>query len=157
MTISAVILFLLLFLLFFENREGAVRSEYQIRFGIVEEVADGEYDVCVETRSIPLFVEDTGFIWGYTVGPPDENYYTTSEVLYLPSPPKRIEFSVPIEKKEGGRIIRTASMPRRYQSISVFRFSEGDPLGDWRLQVYVNDLLVGNIRFTVVRPRAYFG
>ena len=151
MLLISLCLAALLALAFFESKEAVNREGYEIRFGIIEEDQAGEYDIFYETTTIPLIYQETGFIWGYSIYPPDRKAYTTYEVLSLPAPPKHIEFSVPIEKMDGGRIIRTGGVERRDHSISIFRFSYGDPLGQWKLQVYVNEELIRTIRFRVVR------
>ena len=136
----------------FESRERAPDKDFDIRFGIIEEDDQGFFDVVLETTTIPLLFRETGFSFGYAVNPKQEMPYTTHEVLHLPSPPRHIDFPLPIEKKEGGRIIVTPMILRREPVVYPYSFSVGDPLGAWKLDIYINDRLARSIRFQVVRP-----
>ncbi|MEW5723613.1 MAG: hypothetical protein AB1896_10940 [Thermodesulfobacteriota bacterium] len=136
---------------FYENKEAAEEG-YDIRFGIIAGDQSGLYDVVTETNSIPLLTQETGFCFGYSIDPPDDRTYLTREVIHLPAPPRHIDFQMPIETLEGGRVIRTPNIYRREQMIYPFCFSEGDPLGPWKLEIYINDELARAVRFQVVRP-----
>ena len=137
----------------FEGSGRSIDDSYNIRFGIVELDAEGRYRIAVETTTIPFFTSDTGFAWGYVIQPPEGAAYTTYEILYLPSPPLHIRFSVPIDRKDGGRIIQTAAVTRSDETLSFFSFDPGDPAGLWRLSIYINDRLARSVRFSVVPPR----
>ena len=144
-----------LFLLFivclwwFEKKEVRSDPEFQIRFGIIEKDSAGYYDVSRETTRIPFIYQSSGFHWGYSVTPPDERLYTTSEVISMPSPPKLIDFPLPISTQDGGRIIITPNIPRQDQMVHFYGFSEGDPLGWWKLQIIINGRVVRTVRFEV--------
>ena len=148
-----VILAILALLAVFEHQRPRLDQEFTIRFGIIEE-AEGYFDVTRETNRIPLLLQDTGFCFGYAIEPPDARIYSTHELMVLPAPPKHLGFPELVEKREGGRILRTASVWRQYQMVYPFCFSEGDPLGPWRLEVYIDDQLARTFRFEVVRPEA---
>ena len=80
----------------------------------------GQFDVSIETTRIPLLYRDTGFCFGYSIDPPFRQVYTTYEIIYLPAPPKHIDFPLPIEKKHGGRIIKnTQYRPGRSYDLSL--------------------------------------
>ena len=136
----------------FENREASPETGYRIRFGIIENDTTGLYDVAVETRVIPLLTQETGFCFGYSIAPPDDRTYLTHEVIHMPAPPKHIDFQMPVVELDGGKIIRTPNIFRRDQMIYPFCFSRGDPLGTWRLEVFINDNMAKTFRFKVVRP-----
>jgi hypothetical protein len=142
-----------LLLLSFEDKSRLLTPEYQVRFGIIREDKAGRFDIPEETGVVPLITEDTAFTWGYMVIPPNLEPYATSELLVMPAPPKRVEFSVPIEQSDQGRIIKTTDMARQDVCISFFRFNDGDPLGQWRLIVYVNGEAAREVSFRVVPPR----
>ena len=137
----------------FEGSRKTTAQGYIVRFGIVEEESDGDYRVIRETTVIPLLLRETGFTWGYSVTAPDEAPFAVHEILYMPSPPRNIEFSVPVDQRDGGRTIVTSAMIHQRYSVNYFRFDQGDPLGSWKLGIYVNDLPVKTIRFSVVSVR----
>ena len=139
----------------FEGRRKSSAKGFIIKFGIVEEERDGNYHVARETTTIPLLLRQTGFTWGYSVTAPDEEPFAVHEILYMPAPPKNIEFSVPIDQRDGGRTIITSALMHQGYSVNFFRFDQGDPLGIWKLGVYVNELPVRTIRFSVVPVRQF--
>ena len=61
-------------------------------------------------------------------------------------------FPEPVEIIDGGRVIRQPQELMQEPLVNFFRFSRGDPLGDWKLQVFVNDACARSIRFKVVTP-----
>jgi hypothetical protein len=134
----------------FEGSRKSRAKGYNVKFGIVEEEPDGYYHVARETTVIPLLFRETGFTWGYSVTASDETPFAVHEVLYMPAPPKNIEFSVPIDQRDGGRTIVTSALVHQGYSVNFFRFDQGDPPGIWKLGIYVNDRPVRNIRFSVV-------
>lgn len=149
---TTICLAILLMAVFFESRKPPLPDSYDIRFGIIESDSDGAYDVAVETTSIPLLTQETGFCFGYAIDPPDGRAYLTHEVIHLPAPPRHIDFQMPIETIDGGRIIRTPNIHRRDHMIYPFCFSQGDPLGPWKLDIFINDEIARVVRFQVVEP-----
>ena len=149
--LTTVSLAVLMAVVIFESRNPSQLDSYRIRFGIIETDNLGTYDVIKETLTIPLFTQDTGFCFGYSIDPPDERSYLTHEIIYLPAPPRHIDFQMPIETTDGGRIIRTPDIVRQDHMIYPFCFSEGDPLGPWRLEIFINNELARRVRFRVVR------
>lgn len=136
----------------FDSYREAANNLYDVRFGIIGTDVEGDHDVIRETTVIPLYLQTTGFYWGYSIQPPDERPYTTSEVMTMPRRPRFIDFPVPVETSSDGRIIRTPNVQRQYFVAHSYGFSEGDPLGDWKLQIYINDRLSRTVRFLVAPP-----
>ncbi|MEW6263118.1 MAG: hypothetical protein AB1641_08555 [Thermodesulfobacteriota bacterium] len=139
------------FAVFFEGWRKKEPPGFDIRFGIIEADGSGAWDVARETTVIPLLLKETGFCFGYSISPPDNSLYTTREVLSLPAPPRHIEFAVPVEKREGGRVLITPDLIRQDRTVYPYSFSEGDPLGPWKLEIYINDQPARTIRFQVIR------
>ncbi len=154
MTSVLALLVILALAAMFEHQRPRLDQEFDIRFGIIEPADGGYFDVTRETVRIPLWLQDSGFCFGYAIEPPDARIYATHEVIVLPSPPRHLGFPELVEKREGGRILRTANVWRQYQMIYPFCFSEGDPLGPWKLEVYIDDRLARTFRFEVVRPES---
>ena len=84
--------------------------------------------------------------------PPDSRLYTTHEVIVLPARPRHLGFPELVENRDGGRVLVTPNILRQHQAVYPFCFSEGDPLGDWKLEVHINDKLARIFRFKVIQP-----
>ena len=133
------------------------QEEYQINFGAIED-KNGISMVFDNSTSIPLLTRDTGFYFGFTIFPPNNNPYNYY-CLFIP--PKISEIS-----NETGEIIEQITSDkdnkagfrfptRRTEGITTMPmwFDPGDPLGEYRIEFYINDVAIRSVDFMVYEPK----
>ena len=131
-------------------------ADYQVKFGVIENRND-VFLVFEDSTSLPLLTRDTGFYYGFTILPSNNEPYNYHCHFY---PPETAQFSC-----ETGEIVREIApsdnsrsgfrLPtRRTQGISTtpMWFDPGDPVGEYRIEIYVNDSLVKGVDFMVYEP-----
>jgi hypothetical protein len=123
-----------------------------IRFGIFAAKQAGKPNqLATETLTIPLKVAATGFRWGYDVSPPDASeQYTHRAVVYLPRPPAAVTGSLQASQ-DSPTIVKTPTYRAKGRDDYVFTFDAGDPLGEWKIEIFVNDRLTRTFKFQVVK------
>ena len=132
-------------------------EEYQINFGAIEN-RNGISIVFEDSTSIPLLTRDTGFYFGFTIFPPNNNPYNFY-CLYFP--PKQAKFY-----SEAGEVVEQITSKkdakagfrfptRRAEGITTMPmwFDPGDPLGESRIEFYINDVAIRSVDFTVYDPQ----
>ena len=122
----------------------ALASEYKIQFGIMGKNSSGRLVVTKATTCIPLYTADTGFSFGFTVEQPDSKTYPyIAAIHYLPS--------LPGTNKP--RIFRNEKEPL-YRSIESYQITLGrsDIPGDYRTEIYIDDVKYETINYQVVPP-----
>ncbi len=122
----------------------ALASEYKIQFGIMGKNSSGRLIVTKETTCIPLYTGDTGFSFGFTVERPDSKTYPQiAAIHYLPSGPG----------SNKPRIFRNEKEPL-YRSIESYQitFGRSDIAGDYRTEIYIDDVKYQTIDYRVVLP-----
>jgi len=129
-------------------------SDFEIKFGFMRQDAKGIFYVYKETREIPKILENTGFRYGYTIKNTKDSNFIVFLILYPPSPVKiykfRDEFKNESRVEAGGPVIRTKPVEVTGKASASFSFDKSDPLGIWKLEIYVNDKLIRTINFSVV-------
>ncbi len=137
-------------LIFLSDYSVAGGTNLIIKFGQMEESSSGYY-VAKETTIIPLKLRDTGFKFGFSVQSSDNASFNGYKIIYMPAIPKTIgpgikEKNVSYE----GTVIK--GKEERYDGMwwEFFVFDEGDPLGKWKLEIYINGKLAKTINFKVV-------
>jgi len=87
--------------------------------------------------------------WCFLVDPPDQKTYEVYSVTYLPSRPKQLtgDFARQSEPSAGLR-----SATSRVDGIRpfCFNFDPGDPLGEYRIEVFINGARHSGLRMQVV-------
>ncbi len=122
----------------------------QIHFGIFAAKQAGQPDkLATETLTIPLKLEATGFRWGYEISPQDAAEYTHRAVFYLPRPPAAVTGSLE-KSQDSPTIVRTKIFKAKGRDNYSFTFDEGDPLGEWKIEIFINDQLTRTFKFEVV-------
>ncbi|MEA5604184.1 hypothetical protein [Nostoc sp. UHCC 0252] len=120
-------------------------------FGLKRVDSKGNVTIFRTTR-VPL---QEGNIYGWRIKLKDyQGEVKWREVLYLPKPPETWgtdngeDFSI---SKDG-----TTSITRRTQSAldgvieNFWTIAPGDPVGKYRIEVYIDDRLIGNFEFEVI-------
>jgi hypothetical protein len=148
-------MFLALFIVILGHVTSGKPGDVHLRFGLMEPDESGEYYVSTETTHIPLCPSEyePEFRFGYTLEFLDGRVFSSYFVLSLPAPPKVIGGSLVEATRSGdGRVLTSAPMFYQERSVEAFAFNESDPLGRWKVDIYVEDTLLRSIRFTVVSP-----
>lgn len=126
-------------------------SEFQIKFGIVTKGCP-DYFVSNETTTIPLKVKSTGFHWGFTVMGNKNEKFTSSFIIYLPKSQEIIskDNKKNASLKQDGRVIKSKPVTSTGSYAYPFYFDEGDPAGQWKIEIFVNNTLKKTLNFRVV-------
>jgi len=132
----------------------AAEPEFRIRFGIIQEVGPNQFKLTQEATRVPRLTRaQHGLIYGVEITPRHSTDYETYFVARLPAPPKQLSGLVggnsPATAVSG---LKSAVQRARGPSIMPFWFDEGDPLGQYSLEVFVNGQSRGVIRYEVVAP-----
>jgi hypothetical protein len=121
-----------------------------IKFGQMEKGSLG-YSVASETTTIPLKLKDSGFRFGFTVKHAQNSSFDGYKIIYLPVAAKEIIGDLKkLTILNDGKIIKDSE--RKFDGFwsNPFWFDEGDPLGKWKIEIYLNGNLMKTIDFTVV-------
>lgn len=146
---------LVLLIVVFGHVTSGKPGNVDIRFGLMELDESGEYYVSTETTHIPLYPSeyDPEFRFGYTLEFLDGRIFSSYFILSLPAPPKVIGGSLlEATRSADGRALTAMPMFYQERTVEAFAFNESDPLGRWQIDIYVDDVLLRSIRFTVVSP-----
>jgi hypothetical protein len=134
----------------------AENAQFQIPFGIFAPQAPGRpARLAEETLTIPLRFRESGFRWGFAIIPPSPGEYTWRAVFHLPQPPQSVG-SVGHIVKRSNVSPTLAEIPVRHETEGtafVMNFDKGDPLGLWKIEVFINDKLARTISFQVVEDK----
>ncbi len=133
----------------------AKNGDIQIKFGLIKEDEFYRCYVYSETTHIPLILKDNDpdFKFGYTLEYPDDRVFSSFFALSLPKPPKRISGSLAeAERRDNGRTLISAPELYAGETCGAFSFDEGDPIGKWKVDIYVNNALRRSIPFIVIPP-----
>lgn len=140
-------------LLMLYSNSFASEKKFNIMFGQMEKGPSGYY-VTNETTTLPLKLKDSGFRFGFTVKSAQNSSFNGYEIIYLPVTPKVItgDLKESSTTSNDGKIIRgleTKYNAGEFWSNSLW-FDKGDPLGKWKIEIYLNGKLMKTIDFTVV-------
>lgn len=118
------------------------------RFGILKEVAQGEFEFVSETTRIPLRLKGSGFRWGIGFDNPKCSPIEWYEEIHLPAPLKEVSGNF---QRTRSTIMRTNKHKSDQPSVvDDFWFDAGDPIGHHRMDLFVNGKLAYSVEFDVV-------
>lgn len=123
-----------------------------VKFGLMEKYGN-DFQVYKETTEIPFITKNKNpdFFWGLTVSADDDINHSKYYIIYLPQPIKEIGEGLLKEGHTGLQIHK--SKPYKFRNdhwtYTWFRFHESDPIGDWKIEIFVDDALIRTIRFNV--------
>jgi len=128
------------------------RSEVQVQFGILAKAADGGDYVIREVRELPFVLRDK-MRFGLVFTKRGAREFTAQVVHYLPERPRILRGSI---QEVGG--VQTA---RGYEiagpilkyvqgGVRVLGLNEGDPLGRYELDFFIDGKLAKTVRYRVV-------
>jgi hypothetical protein len=128
---------------------------FDVKFGQVGIRWEGSqpYQALIEeTKVVPRDVGgDTAL--GFVIYPTSDQPYEVYSIHHLPALPKDLGSSGTLTLTDDGGI-QTDTETARGPRVFSFGFDEGDPLGTYEIDVYVNNRLVGSASIKVVEPAA---
>lgn len=123
------------------------QRDFIVKAGVMEPKNDG-VDRLRETGTVTMNPERIPG-WCFIVDPPDNEPYEIYSVHYLPEDPQNLtgEFADQQESIDGYKTDMS-----RAEGIQpfCFDFHEGDPLGEYRADVFINGTLKAELRIQVV-------
>ena len=125
-------------------------TSFDVKFGILE-VKDGAGIFKKETRTLPLITKDEGQFYGIYISPPNNEPYNCYIIAYLPGTPKMLSGTVKdIDSSKVTKGLRSPTEKAMGIYILPMWFDEGDPLGKYKLELYINDKLYETIEFEAI-------
>ena len=132
-------------------------EDYQVIFGAVETKNDLSL-VYRDLTSLPLVTREENFYYGFTILPADNEPFNYHCHFY---PPKIAQFTIETgeiveEINDSNDSISGFRLPtRRTQGITTapMWFDAGDPPGEYRIEIYINDRLTRAVDFSVYEPQ----
>lgn len=123
---------------------------FDLRFGVLGgDSTSGKLGVAAETQHIPMKHCKTGARFGYSLRHNEGRRFSTYAVFYPPTPVKRIETGLWGTAKaaptEG--LTSNASSYTGY-GVEEYCFTEGDPVGEWKVEIFVNAVRFKVLTFT---------
>lgn len=134
------------------SRSWAADRDFVIKVGVMERAAEGK-DRLRETRTITMDpARRPG--WCFLVDPPTDEPYEVYSITYLPSAPRRLSGDFKEEKsaRAVGGLTTDGKVVDGIHPF-CFDFDAGDPLGEYRVEVFVAGALKTTLRVQVVAPR----
>ena len=131
----------------------AAETEFVIRFGIIRLVAPNQFKLMQETTRIPKLTRSQDFLYGVEIAPRQGTDYEVFFIAHLPAAPKQLSglaSGTPPDTAVSG--IKMPAQRARGPSVTPFWFDEGDPLGRYSLEVFVNGQSKRIIKYDVVAP-----
>ena len=125
-------------------------TSFDVKFGIFG-VQDGAGIVKKETRILPFITKDEGQVYGIRISPSNNEPYNYYIVAYLPKKPKMLSGALKeINPGQSTKGIRFPKVKTKGISFSRMWFDDGDPLGTYILELYINDKLYEAIEFEAI-------
>ena len=135
------------------SAESPARREFIIRAGLMEP-ADARGDRLRETRTISADPSRRPG-WCFIVDPPNDAPYEVYSIHYVPRPPDRLTGDFTGAKPDSA-LNGLKTEIKRVGGIRpfCFDFHAGDPLGEYRVEVFIDGSLKTTLRLKVVAPPA---
>jgi hypothetical protein len=131
-------------------------DDFDIKFGLMKKDAAGKYYVYSETTTIPLTDKNTDpdFRFGYSIKTASDQPFTTYMIMHTPSAFEKYtgEFK-DADKKEGGKTIQSPAKKAVTEFTYSLRFDRGDPLGQYKMEIWINGKPARTIDFTVTEAK----
>ena len=153
-----IILLFSLFCIFFICTKAHSFEEFSVSFGSLK-IINGKWAVVKETATIPFKLRATGYTHGFIVTPSSLKPYEIYAILYPPSEPKKVVFKHINPAKTNNRLIkkpltegiRSPKHKRKGSYHFPIWFDPGDPLGIYKIEVYINSKLYKVIEYEVIQ------
>ena len=143
-----VLSFILLFSAAVQSSDG-----YDVTFGILGN-DKGQFNLLVETTTIPLIPIEKGLYYGVEITPVTEDPYIVELVTKMPSIPRKLSGVFEDAKaEEATKGLKFPPYELAGTSAIPMGFDEGDPLGIYTLEVYVNKKLIKTIEYQAIESQ----
>ena len=130
----------------------AFAANFDIKFGLMKKDSSGKYYVSDEITTIPLTYKDKDpdFRFGYSIKTAPEQTFTTYMIMHTSAAFEKYtgEFK-DAPKKEDGKTIQSPAKKAVAAFTYSLRFDRGDPPGQYKIDIWINDQLTKSIDFTV--------
>jgi len=136
-------------ILLFLTATTAIAAEFSVRFG---ELQGADRTVIMPTRNIKLCDKPTGYRFGYEIIPQGNSAYEHYAIFRLPAPIKQVGPNLQkqgVKVEEQGLEVKTRRAVDTGRRVEPFNFDQGDPSGEWKVEIYVEDKLIDTIAFQV--------
>lgn len=134
----------------------ALAGDFDIKFGLMKKDSAGKYYVYSETTTIPLLYKDKDpdFRFGYSIKTAPGQTFTTYMIMHTPAAFEKYtgEFK-DADKKEGGKTIQSPAKKAGTEFTYSLRFDRGDPPGQYKIDIWINDKPARTIDFTVIEAK----
>ena len=125
--------------------------DFQIKYGILKQVGPEKFVVVKETTNIPFITrkEQPGFMFGYIVTSKVGDFVEYSR-LTSPVPARSTGNAVHYGEIKDGKLV-VSSQKTRWPGhmYSVLQLDEGDPKGEYKFEVFINNVLFRTLVFQV--------
>jgi hypothetical protein len=136
---------------------GSVSSaDPAIRFGLMERGADGSYRVFKETTRIPLVSSDPEFRFGFDVHHDKKGNFVGYVVLHVPASAHidttfgQGETPMTHGRNSDQGVIKTERVEYVRDWWGDFRLDDDSDVGDYRLDIFIDDTVIRSIQFEVI-------
>ena len=147
-----IIVFLMIVLLTVQ----ALATDFDIKFGLIKKDTAGKYYVSEETTTLPLRHKDDNpdFRFGYSVKSQANTSFSSYFVMHFPSMPQQYTGDLKeAAKKDTDKTVQSPVKTAVGDFAYSLRFDRGDPVGQYKMDIYINDKLARSIDFQVVQPK----
>jgi len=134
----------------------ALAGDFDVKFGLIKKDTAGKYYVSEETTTLPLRHKDDNpdFRFGYSVKTQADTSFTSYFVMHFPSMPQQYtgvmkDAAKNTDAKKVQSPVKTSSGSFTYW----MRFDRGDPPGQYKIDIWINDKLARTIDFTVIEAK----
>jgi hypothetical protein len=125
-------------------------EKFNVSFGVIEEI-NGYSSIEHEANIIEYIPKSEGHRFGFIITAKDKHPFKYHTLSYLPATPNR--FSGTLSETSADHFLSGAKSIEETATNSVvlpFWFDEGDPLGVYKIDLYINDVKFKSVEFTVV-------
>ncbi len=125
------------------------QGEFLVKVGIMQPVTPTK-DRLLESNQITMDPSrKPGFC--FLIGPPNANPYTVYSIHYLPEPPGKLTGSFQgMETRNAVEGMKTEEKHIKGVQPFCFDFHQGDPLGTYRIEVFINSVLKETLALEVI-------
>ena len=125
---------------------------FTFRLGILQG-EKGHYSIKKETDKITLIIRSKRFLYGLEISPPNNKQYHFYATAYFPDKPKKLSGAIEnIPLDSNFNKVTTPAYDLKGKRIFPMGFDEGDPLGKYKIDLYINNELYKTIEYEVISP-----
>jgi|SRR5690625_2903507 len=126
-------------------------DDFEVTFELLESDGSG-VDLSRKVRTMPYVTEGKAQTLRISIVPPNDEIYSYYSISYLPGKPKTLEGYEESEQREdfdAGYVSSTRLIQGK--GVNYFTLHEGDPAGEYRIEVYINDRRFRIFKFYVAK------